>query len=436
MSEPLISPARTQLEPEAAGNANANAKPQQQPMAAAPAQVAMPVAPPVRVLTHPADLPMPTGGRRSIYTIMAGVVLLLIWASLAKIDQVTRTPAQLIAAERTQVIQSPESGVVTQIHVKEGDMVKTGQLLITLEKERAQAAVADSSAKVAALNITVTRLQAEVYNKPLSFDPQWQPYSNYIRNQTDLFNKRQTAFKEEISALQNILRLSRSELDINSQLLASGDVSRAEVLRLQRGVADIEAQISNKRNKYFQDAQAEMTKAQEELSTQTEQLRDRSQLLEHTELVAPTNGVVNNIRTTTLGAVVRPGDMVLELSPTRGDLIAEAKISPTDIAFIKIGQGASVKLDAYDSSIYGALRGQVSYISSDVLTEDTKQGPHSYYRVHILIKEAEFKGQKSGEIVLRPGLTATAEIKALERTVLSYITKPITKTFSLSLGER
>lgn len=367
---------------------------------------------------------------------VGGVLALLGWAAVAQIDQVTRAPAQLIAVARTQMVQSPESGVVTQIHVREGQDVRVGQLLVTLEKQRAQAAVDDSRAKVGALRITLARLQAEVYGKPLRFDAELQKFPEYVRNQTDLYNKRQTAHNDDIRSLKNILELSRAELAINSQLLATGDVSRADVLRLQRAVADIEAQIANKRNKYFQDAQAEMTKAQEELNTQSEALRDRSQLLEHTELVAPSDGVVNNIRATTRGAVVRAGDVVMELYPTGGDLIAEAKISPADIAFVQVGQRASVNLDAYDSSIFGGVRGQVSYISPDVLTEDTKQGPRTYYRVHILIKETEFKGDKARQIELRPGLSASVDIKAMDRTVLSYLTKPITKTLTQSLGER
>lgn len=382
------------------------------------------------------DLPQPRGARWSLYGMAAGVLLLLGWAAVAEIDQVTRAPATIIAATRTQLVQSPESGVVTQLHVKEGDTVVAGQLLVTLEKERAAAAVSDSSAKVAALRITLARLQAEVYGQPLKFDPALLEYADYIRNQTDLYTKRKRAFEDDISALENILAITRTELRINQQLLPTGDVSRAEVLRLQRTEADVLAQLTNKRNKFFQDSQAEMTKAQEELSTQTEQLRDRSQLLEHTELVAPADGIVNNIRTTTPGAVVRPGDVVLELLPTGDELVAEAKISPAEIAFIKVGHEASVKLDAYDSSIFGSMHGEVSYISPDVLTEETRQGPLSYYRVRIRIKEAEFKGKKSSEIVVRAGLTASVDIKAMERTVLSYLTKPIAKTFSQSMGER
>ena len=384
--------------------------------------------------TH--NLSTPSRARWSLRIMMGGLILLLIWSSVGQIDQVTRAQAQIIAEERTQLVQSSDGGVLTELHVKEGDIVKAGQLLATLQKERAAAAVSDSRAKVAALNITLARLHAEVYGKPLVFDKDLLIYNDYIRNQTDLYNKRQTAFNDDLRALQNILALGEDELRINRQLEASGDVSRAEILRLQRNVADIRAQLVNKRNKYFQDAQAEMTKAQEELSTQTEQLRDRSQVLEHTELVAPVDAVVNNIKVNTLGGVVRAGDTVMELLPTGDDLIAEAKIPPADIAFVAIGQSASVKLDAYDSSIFGALHGVVSYVSSDVLTEETRQGPFLYYRVRIRITGSEFKGDKAKEIHLRPGLTASAEIKAMERTVLSYLIKPIAKTFSQSMGER
>ena len=382
------------------------------------------------------DLHVPLRARWSVRVMIGGLLLLLWWSSVGKIDQVTRAQAQIIAAERTQFVQSSDGGVVTKLHVKEGDVVKAGQLLVTLQKERAAAAVSDSSAKVAALNITLARLNAEVYGKPLEFHKNLLVYVDYIRNQTELYNKRQTAFNDDIRALEDILVLGEDELRINRQLEVSGDVSRAEILRLQRTVADIRAQLAGKRNKYFQDAQAEMTKAQEELTTQTEQLRDRSQVLEHTELVAPVDAVVNNIKVSTLGGVVRAGDTVIELLPTGDNLIAEVKIAPADIAFVAIGQDASVKLDAYDSSIFGALRGKVSYISPDVLTEETRQGAFMYYRVRIRIIGAEFKGDKANEIHLRPGLTASVEIKAMERTVLSYLTKPIFKVFSQSMGER
>jgi adhesin transport system membrane fusion protein len=398
--------------------------------------VSVKVSPDAETIPSLYDVHAPLRSRWSLRVMVVGLLLLLIWSAVGMIDQVTRAQAQIIAAERTQLVQSPDGGVLTQLHVKEGDVVKAGQLLATLQKERAAAAVSDSSAKVAALRITLARLHAEVYGTPLVFESELLSYVDYIRNQTDLYNKRQRAYKDDVNALENILSLAEDELRINRQLEATGDVSRAEVLRLQRSAADVRAQLAGKRNKYLQDAQAEMTKAQEELSTQVEQLRDRSQVLEHTELLAPVDGVVNNIKVNTLGGVIRAGDTVIELLPTGNNLIAEAKVPPADIAFVAVGQSASVKLDAYDSSIYGAMQGKVSYISPDVLTEDSKQGPVTYYRVRIEITNAEFKGEKAKEIHLRPGLTATVEIKAMERTVLSYLTKPISKTFSQSMGER
>ena len=413
-----------------------NAPVPRQPLAARPAQSVSTVIPKGEGYPSLGDLASPKRSRMTLYVAILGVIAVVVWAAFGKIDQVTRTQAQIIASERTQVVQSPDGGVLTQLHVKEGDVVKAGQLLATLQKARASAAVSDSRAKVAALRITLARLQSEVYGTPLVFEPSLQDYADYIRNQTALYSKRQIAFNEDISAMEAILALSQAELQINRQLEASGDVSRAEILRVQRSVADIKAQLANKRNKYFQDAQAEMTKAQEDLSTQAEQLRDRSQVLEQTELLAPLNGIVNNIKINTLGGVVRQGETIMEVLPTGNNLIAEAKVSPADIAFVTVGQDASVKLDAYDSSIFGAIHGKVSYISPDVLTEETRQGPSMFYRVRIQLTGTEFKGDKANEIHLRPGLTASVEIKAMERSVLSYLTKPLTKTFNQSLGER
>ncbi|HEY9094940.1 MAG TPA: HlyD family efflux transporter periplasmic adaptor subunit [Hydrogenophaga sp.] len=372
----------------------------------------------------------------ALKSIVISLSLLVLWAALAKIDQVTRASAQFIAAERNQLVQSADAGVITEIHVREGDQVKKGQMLVTLEKARAEAAVDDTKSKVAALRATIVRQEAELFRRPLRFDAELQRYPEFITNQTQLFMRRQKAFQEEVGSLERILKIAEEELSINARLVPTGDVSKAEVLRLNKGVADIRAQISNRRNKYFQETQAEMTKAREELATYQEQLRDRSQLLEHTELVAPTDGVVNNIRATTLGAVLRQGDVVMEIFPTGGDLIAEAKISPVDIAFVQVGQESVVKVDAFDSTIFGSLRGRVSYISPDVLKEEAKEGTRSFYRVHVLIKSAEFQGKKAGEIQLRPGMTAQVNIKARERTVLSYLTKPIAKTLGESLGER
>ena len=340
------------------------------------------------------DLPAPTRAKWTLRCAIIGFVVLITWAWFAEIDQVTRAPAQVIAKARTQLVQTPEGGVLERLLVKEGDKVTKGQILAVLEQSRVQAAVNDTKAKVAALSIALARLNAEVFGRPLEFDPNLSEYKEYIRNQTDLFNRRQRALKESIAALGDSLKLAKAELELNEPLLSTGDVAKSDLLRLQRQVTEIQAQITNQRNKYFQDAQAEMTKTQEELNTQRESLSDRLQMLDHTQLTAPTSGIVKNIRLNTEGGVLRSGEELMHILPTDSDLIVEAKLRPADVAFIKIGLPAVVKLDAYDYAIYGSMRGTVAYISADTISEETRQGEVVYYRVQIKVIEHEFKGRR------------------------------------------
>lgn len=373
--------------------------------------------------------------RLSIWIALVGIIVLIIWASFAKIDQVTRAKATVIASARTQEIQASEGGVLTKLAVVEGQEVKAGQLLVVLEEERAKAAVDNSASKTAALRAKLSRLNAEIFDKPLVFTQDVKNYPEYVQNQTALYNRRRQAINEEVSSLQAMLVLAKKELSMNEPLLEYGDVSQADVIKLRRQVADIDAQINNKRNKYFEEAQAEMTKAQEELDTELEQLRDRMQVLEEKRLMAPTDGKIKNINVTTIGGVVKPGEVILQILPTSSDLVIDAKVSPADIAYVKEGQDATVKLDAYDYSIFGAMEGTVSYISPDTLIEKTPKGEEPYYRVLIVITGAEYK-EREDEIVIKPGMTASVDIKAMRRTVLSYLTKPLTKTLSEGLGER
>lgn len=370
-----------------------------------------------------------------IWVALAVIIVLITWASFAKIDQVTRAQATVIASDRTQEIQATDNGVVSELLVKEGDDVKKGDLLAILEEERAKAALDNSATKVAALRARVARLEAEIFDRPLNFPEEIQKYAEYVQNQTELYNRRRQAITQDVASLQKMLELAKRELAMNEPLLAHGDVSQADVIRLRRQVADIEAQITNKRNKYFEDAQTELTKTQEELESETEQLRDRAQVLEEKRLFAPVDGKVNNIAVTTIGGVVRSGDTIMQLLPTSSDLVVEAKVRPVDIAYVKEGQTASVKLDAYDYSIFGAMNGEVIYISPDTLMEKTPQGDKPYYRVQIRIEGAQVAARED-EIIIKPGMTASVDIKAMERTVLSYLTKPITKTLSEGLGER
>jgi len=373
--------------------------------------------------------------RLLLWTSLGAIAGFLVWANWAELDKITRASGQVIVSSRNQIIQAPDSGVLEKMLVKEGDTVKRGQVLFRFDQTRASAGYQESLAKAAALRATLARLQAEVYGGEPHFKG-LAGYSELRDNQLALFKRRQSAIQEEVAALESSLALVKTELDMNLPLLKSGDVSRAEVLKLQRQVADIQGQITNRRNKYFQDAQADLSKAQEELESVEQILAQRKEQLAYTEVHAPMDGVVRNVRLTTQGGVAKAGDEILQIVPLEEDLIIEAKVRPADIAFIKTGLPATVKLDAYDYSIYGSLQGTVSYISADTLSEETRAGDMTYYRVQVKTRARNLSSRKNERIDIQPGMTATVEIKTGRHTVLRYLTKPITKTLDESLGER
>ena len=373
-----------------------------------------------------------------ISTSAAAVLSFFLWAEWAEIDQLTRAMGKVIPVDKVQVIQTADGGVVEEMRVREGDAVRKGQLLVRIDRVKVQAAVGESQAKVAAFRSIMSRIEAELYDRPLNFPAELRSYPDFIANQTALFTKRRQAISSEIAALEAVKRLMQQELELNIPLVSSGDVARAEIIRMQRGIADVQGQIVNKRSKYQQDLQAEFAKVEEELVSAQQILAQRMDALAATELHSPANGIVKNVRFTTVGAVLRPGDEVMQIVPTGEKLIVEAQVSPRDIAFIKVGQKASIKFDTFDSAIYGSGVGVVSYVSPDTLVEQRPDGESAtYYRINLDVDISEMRPKRDNEqIIIQPGMTLTAEIKTGENTVLRYLTKPILKTMSESVSER
>ncbi|WP_253261853.1 HlyD family type I secretion periplasmic adaptor subunit [Ramlibacter montanisoli] len=376
------------------------------------------------------------GSRLMVWGIALAIVAFLLWARWAQLDQITRASGQVIATSRNQVIQAMEGGVLAELPVREGSVVKRGQLLARFDRTKAQAGYLESAAKVAALQATVARLNAEIFGGQPRFPRELADYPEFRANQMALFAKRQAGLREEVEALRKAEALISEELEMNLPLLKTGDVSRAEVIRLQRQLVDVRGQITNKRNKYLQDCQAELVKAEEDLAGVQQVATQRKEQLGFTDLVSPMDGVVRSVRLTTLGGIARPGEEIMQIVPVDEDLIFEAKVKPADIAFIKPGLPATVKLDAYDYTIYGVLTGQVSYISADTLSETIQGVEQPYYRVQVKTSGRDLKGRNDERILIQPGMTATVEVKTGQRSVLDYLTKPITKTLSDSMGER
>ena len=307
------------------------------------------------------------------------IIPLLIWANFAEIEQRSTTRGIVIAADKTQKIQAPIDGVVDVIMVREGHKVKKGDVLVVLEKEQNQAALDAAASKVASLKAKLSRLKAETHSEDLNYPVGFlqDGYQEFIKTQKKLFLLRKKALEDEVFSLASALALKEEELTSNQSLVESGDIGRNRILKINREIVDLKGKILNTQNKFFQVAQEEMTKTEEELSIRKEMMTEKRVTLNRSEIISHMDAVVKEIIITTKGAKVRPGDVILELVPLGQELIIEVKLKPTDISFVKIGQKASVKLDTYDFSIYGAFDGRVEYISPDTIIEKNMKRPTS-----------------------------------------------------------
>ncbi len=373
-----------------------------------------------------------------IAVISASLIGFIAWANWAELDQVTRAPGTVVPFARVQVVQSEEGGAIDAINVREGDQVAAGDLLVELDTGRLAAALEEARARVAGLRSRMARIEAELFNRPLAFPASLADYPEFTANQRQLYNRRRAALENEIASLTSMARLQEEELGLNQPLVETGDVARSEVIGMQRNVVETQARISNLRARYVQELQSEFTRTEEELVAAEQQLTQREESLRAASLVAPTDGIVKNVRLTTVGGVLGAGDEALQIVPTGQRLIVEAQVPPRDIAFVKLGQRARVNFDAFDPAVYGSGEGRVVFISPDTLSEAREDGTsNTYYRVNLEVETRTMRPRRAGEAIdLQPGMTATAEILTGSSTVWNYLTKPITRTMSDSMQER
>lgn len=403
------------------------------------------------------------------------VGVLLVWASLAKIDEVTKGEAKVIPSRQLQVIQSLDGGVVSEILVKEGQVVEAGQLLLKIDETRATSGVRESAAQVFALKAKLARLKALAEGH--SFKPPEAQDGN-VEEQRIVDEERQLydAKRSELSALVSIseqqlaqrqqelseaeakrdsakrsLELSQQELAKTRPLLATGAVSEVDVLRLERDVTRARG------DKEQASAQASRAKAaiseatrkiqETDLSFRNEIRKDLSEVLgrlnalnegavaladkvDKSQVKSPVRGRVQRLLANTVGGVVTPGKDILEIVPLDDALVLEAKVQPRDIAFIHPGQAATVKFTAYDFSIYGGLDAVVENISPDTVTDE--KGTNTFYVVRVRTKQPNF----NDKMPIIPGMTAEVDVLTGKKTVLSYLLKPVLKAHAYALRER
>lgn len=363
------------------------------------------------------------------------VVAFVVWANWATLDEQVRAVGKIIVSSRSQIIQSVDGGVLQELHVREGQAVKAGDILAELDPTRFQASAEETRVKTINLKGTVQRLGAELEERPLNFSPDVLMSQDLVQRQTELHYRRLRQQRQERESTEQSLVLARQELSALQELAKTGDAAQSELLNARRQVLDLEAELVNKKNEYRRDAQEQLSNAESELEQTLQVLKQREEALNATRIHAPMPGTIKNIGITTIGAVLKAGDELMQIVPSGEPLIAEARVYSKDIAFVRKGLKANVKLDAYDFTVYGSMKGEVTYISPDTIDEDLEQNEDPYYRVLVEIYEVpEQKGVDPLEII--PGMTSTIEIITGHKTVAQYLLKPLRRGSAAALTER
>jgi adhesin transport system membrane fusion protein len=365
-----------------------------------------------------------------LYLVAAILVCGLVWAKFARVEEVTQGQGKVIPVSREQVIQSLEGGILADMHVREGDVVEKGQLLLNIDPKRADSNYAEGLSKLIGLQGKVARLKAEAFHTALVFPPEVLADKGVVQSETMAYNARRQALNDTVASLQHSYALAMDELNMTEPLAARGLISETEVLRMKRSASELQSQIVDRRNKYQSDANDELSRLDLELSQTKENLVGRADVLKRTTLVAPVKGTVKDIKVTNVGGVIQPGQQIMSIVPYADQLIVEARVKPSDVAFLKPGLPAMVKISAYDFGIYGGLKGHVLNVSPDTFA-DEKAAPGKadaiYYRVEVLTEKSELVAAGK-HLPIIPGMTGNVEIRTGEKTVLSYLLKPIFKS--------
>ncbi len=414
----------------------------------------------------------PLRARALLYAVAFTVIALITWAAFAEVDEVTRGTGKVIPSRQVQIIQSQDGGVIRAINIREGQVVREGELLVRLDQTRSRSTLQENVAETRALKLKARRLQALIdrtpFEPPAAFveavpeivDEERELYESSLEQlalQQQIAREQLTQRREELSEvtarerqMARSLALSRQELDVTRPMVASGAVSEVEILRLEREVNQLAGERDQARaqKKRLQSAIAEAERKVEEVTVEflnlaredlTETLSRINALeetrtglsdrVDQTDVRSPVDGTIKQLYYNTIGGVVMPGKEIVEIVPLDDTLLVEVRIRPRDIAFLVPGQEALVKFSAYDFIVYGGLDGVVEYIGADtVLDEDG----NPFYKVNVRTQEASLGEDKP----IIPGMTAEVDILTGKKTVLAYLMKPVLRAKQYALSER
>jgi len=418
---------------------------------------------------------VPRGARMILWVVVAFLAFALMWAHRAELDEVTRGNGQVIPSRQIQVVQNLEGGIVSEILIKEGDIVKSGEALLKIDDVRFSSSYRESQLRHLALQAKVVRLKAEaegaLFQPPeelIKVEPE------IVQRELELFQSRrqqQTAtiniLKQQVSQraqelvelrakkaqLQRSYNLMSRELNLSRPLVAEGALSEVELLRLERSANEINGELENtslaiprvksrqqeaKRKVeeanlvFLNEVRSELNDATGELSRLSESNLALEDRVQRTVVRSPLRGKVKRLMVNTVGGVIQPGMDLVEIVPLEDTLLVEVRIRPGDIGFLRPGQDAVVKFTAYDFAIYGGLKANLEYISADSLT-DEKGDP--YYLVKVRT-DKNYLGSKEKPLSIIPGMLAGVDVLTGKKTVLEYLLKPVLRAKEYALRER
>ena len=410
-----------------------------------------------------------------LFVVAALVVAFGGWSAMAHIDEVAVGLGKIIPSSQVQMIQNLEGGILAERLVREGEMVEQGQVLMRVDATGFESELRQNRARQVALEAQIARLTAETEGRDIAFP------SHILANRPDAAERESALFKSRLSELEAALdgirqqieqrrqevnnlkarenslarglSFAQQELQMSLELAEKGYRSKLEVLKLRQRYTEIEGQLEStriavpqaqaalseaerrleeRRHSFRSQALAELAQHRSELAGLTEALRAQEDRVTRREVRSPVHGIVKQVKVHTIGGVIQPGADLMEIVPLDDQLLVEARVSPSDIAFIRPGQKATVKLTAYDYSIYGGLDAELDHISADSLLNERGE---PYYLIRVRTKQNHL-GSDGKKLAVMPGMVATVDIVTGDKTVLQYLMKPLLKTTERALRER
>jgi adhesin transport system membrane fusion protein len=399
------------------------------------------------------ELKTPRTARMLLFTIGGMLFCMLVWAHFAILDEVKRGSGRVIPSQQMQVVQSLEGGIVLEILVQEGAIVKKGQPLMRIDDTNFAAQFGEVRERRAAMAARVARLEAEANGskRPL-FEPELSQIApKVVATELSVFDARTKKIAQDIDVLQqahsrltNNLELLNRELEITRKLYAQKVVPEIEMIRLERQasetrgqLAETNSRLTNVKTSFASQVEEDLAKSKGDLAVLEETIKSAQDKVRRAELRAPVYGIVNKLNVTTVGSVVQPASTMMDIVPLDDTLLVEGRIRPQDIAFIRPGQDAVVKITAYDPSVYGSLKGKVERISADTIMEKNEKGDggETFYRV-IVRTEKNALGTAEAPLPIIPGMVATVEVLTGAKSVLDYLLKPARLLRDEALRER